>query len=47
MMNDYADLRDVVENLARRGMSEQALGGVLVGNYARIVKGAMAQAART
>ena len=42
MMNDYADLRDVVENLLKRGLGESLLQGVFVGNYARVVKGAMA-----
>jgi len=41
MMNDYDDLRDVVENLLKRGVSESVLHDVFVGNYARIVKKAM------
>lgn len=43
MMNDYADLRDVVDNLARRGLDEATLNGIFIGNYARIVKAAMTQ----
>ena len=41
MMNDYADLRDVVENLLKRGLSESLLQGVFIGNYARVLKSAM------
>ncbi|MBK8073882.1 MAG: membrane dipeptidase [Ramlibacter sp.] len=47
MMNDYADLRDVVDNLLKRGLKEEQLHGVLVGNYARIVKAAMSGATKT
>lgn len=41
MMNDYADLRDVIDNLGKRGISDAILHGVFIGNYARIVKAAM------
>lgn len=41
MMNDYSDLRDVIDNLARRGLGEALLHGIFIGNYARIVKQAM------
>lgn len=43
MMNDYTDLRDVVDNLARRGIDQATLDGIFIGNYARIVKAAMTQ----
>lgn len=42
MLDNYADLRDVVNNLTQRGLSEATLNGVLHGNYIRIVKAAMA-----
>ncbi len=45
MMNDYADLRDVVDNLGKRGLPDAMLHNLFVGNYARIVKKAMAGAA--
>jgi microsomal dipeptidase-like Zn-dependent dipeptidase len=41
MMNDYVDLRDVVDNLLQRGLDAATLQGVFIGNYARVVKGAM------
>ena len=44
MMNDYTDLRDVVENLAKRGLPQATLEDVFIGNYARIARAAMAQA---
>lgn len=44
MMNDYGDLRDVVDNLARRGIDEATLNGIFIGNYARIARAAMAGA---
>ncbi len=45
MMNDYSDLRDVVDNLQRRGVDAGTLDKVFIGNYARVVKRAMAGAA--
>ncbi|MDB5948035.1 MAG: Membrane dipeptidase [Ramlibacter sp.] len=45
MMNDYSDLRDVVDNLVKRGLPEAMLHGIFIGNYTRIVKQAMAGAA--
>jgi membrane dipeptidase len=45
MMNDYGDLRDVVDNLLKRGLPEATLQDVFVGNYARALKGAMGRAA--
>lgn len=47
MMNDYSDLRDVIDNLLKRGLSDAVLQNVFIGNYARIVKQAMNGAART
>jgi membrane dipeptidase len=41
VMNDYGDLRDVVDDLARRGLDEALLRGVFVENYARVVRQAM------
>ncbi len=41
MMNDYSDLRDVVENLQKRGLGDGVLQNVLIGNYARVLKQAM------
>jgi membrane dipeptidase len=42
VLNDYADLREVVNSLVKRGLSEDTLNGVLHGNYIRVVKAAMA-----
>jgi membrane dipeptidase len=44
-LTDYADLRDVADSLLKRGLAESALEGVLFGNYARVVKRAMAAGA--
>ncbi|MBC7603349.1 MAG: membrane dipeptidase [Ramlibacter sp.] len=41
ILSDYADLRDVADNLARRGLPDETLHNVFIGNYARIVKLAM------
>ena len=41
MMNDYVDVRDVEENLLKRGIPEATLQDVFVGNYARVVKTCM------
>ncbi|MDB5898421.1 MAG: Membrane dipeptidase [Ramlibacter sp.] len=38
MMNDYGDLRDVVENLLKRGVDAGVLQKVFSGNYARVLK---------
>jgi membrane dipeptidase len=46
MLNDYADLRDVVDNLQKRGLKESLLHDVFIGNYARVVKQAMNFAAK-
>jgi membrane dipeptidase len=47
MMNDYGDLRDVVDNLVRRGLPEATLNAVFTGNYTRIVRQAMNGARQT
>lgn len=47
MMNDYGDLRDVVDNLVRRGLPEATLNAVFTGNYMRIVRQAMNGAKQT
>lgn len=41
ILSNYVDLRDVADNLAKRGLSDTALDNVFIGNYARIVKAAM------
>ncbi len=41
LMTSYADLAEVANNLSQRGLSDAVLQGVLIGNYARIVKAAM------
>jgi membrane dipeptidase len=41
ILTNYVDLREVADNLVQRGMSEADLHGILIGNYARIVKQAM------
>ncbi len=41
ILSNYVDLRDVADNLVKRGMDEAQLQGVFIGNYARIVKAAM------
>lgn len=47
MLNDYSDLRDVVDNLGKRGLNDGLLHNVFIGNYARVVKQAMQGAAKT
>ncbi|MBI5276997.1 MAG: membrane dipeptidase [Burkholderiales bacterium] len=44
ILANYVDLREVADNLVQRGMSEAELHGIFIGNYARIVKQAMAGA---
>lgn len=46
VLSDYADLRAVADNLARRGMAEADLHKVCIGNYARVLKQAMGGADR-
>lgn len=45
LMTGYDDLREVADKLMQRGLSEAVLHNVFIGNYARIVKAAMAGAA--
>lgn len=47
VLNDYGDLRDVIDNLLKRGIDEATLHNIFIGNYARIVKAAMNGAAKT
>jgi membrane dipeptidase len=47
ILSNYVDLRDVADNLGKRGLAEATLNDILIGNYARIVKQAMNGAART
>jgi membrane dipeptidase len=42
VLTHYADLREVVENLAKRGLPDAALHNICIGNYARVLKKAMA-----
>jgi microsomal dipeptidase-like Zn-dependent dipeptidase len=42
-VNDYDDLRDVADDLVRRGVAEATLEQVFIGNYARVVRQAMAR----
>jgi microsomal dipeptidase-like Zn-dependent dipeptidase len=42
VLNRYADLRDVANTLVRRGMPAAVLQEVCIGNYARVLKKAMA-----
>jgi membrane dipeptidase len=44
VMNDYTDLRDVVDHLLQRGMAADALQQVFIGNYTRVVRQALAGA---
>ncbi len=41
VMTRYADLREVVNNLAKRGLPEATLNNICIGNYARALKKAM------
>jgi len=41
ILSNYVDLRDVADNLGKRGLGEAALESIFIGNYARIVKQAM------
>lgn len=45
ILSNYVDLRDVADQLVQRGVPEAALQGIFIGNYARIVKRVMEQAA--
>ncbi|MDB5881127.1 MAG: Membrane dipeptidase [Ramlibacter sp.] len=41
IMSEYTELREVVERLAKSGLSEAALNNICIGNYARVLKQAM------
>lgn len=43
MMNDYTDLRKVVETMQARGVPEVRMRKLAIGNYARVLKAAFAQ----
>jgi microsomal dipeptidase-like Zn-dependent dipeptidase len=43
-MNDYTDLRKVVETMQARGVPEVRMRKLAIGNYARVLKAAFAQA---
>lgn len=45
VLASYADVREVVNQLVRRGMPEAVLQDICMGNYARVLKAAMAQRA--
>lgn len=45
ILSSYVDLREVADQLVRRGLAEAAVHDVFIGNYARLVKAAMAGAA--
>ena len=46
ILSNYVDLREVADNLAKRGLAESTLNDIFIGNYARIVKAAMNGAAK-
>ena len=45
ILSNYVDLREVADQLVRRGLAEGAVHDVFIGNYARLVKAAMSGAA--
>ena len=47
ILSNYGDLRDVIDNLLKRGIDEATLHNIFIGNYARIVKATMNGAAKT
>jgi membrane dipeptidase len=47
ILSTYAHLREVGDNLVRRGLDEGTLQGIFIGNYARIVRQAMQGATST
>jgi membrane dipeptidase len=47
IMSEYTELREVADNLVKRGMSEAALQNICIGNYARALKLAMNGASKT
>ena len=44
ILSSYVDLREVADDLARRGLDDATLDNVFIGNYARVVKQAMSGA---
>jgi membrane dipeptidase len=44
LIEDFADMRKVVEILLKRGVEEKVLRGICIENYARCLKGAMQEA---
>ena len=47
ILSNYVDLREVADNLVKRGLGEGTLNNIFIGNYARVVKQAMNGAAKT
>ena len=47
ILSNYVDLREVADNLGKRGLPEATLNNIFIGNYARIVKLAMNGATKT
>jgi membrane dipeptidase len=47
VLSTYGHLRDVADNLVRRGLPEASLHDIFIGNYTRIVRQAMQGAGRT
>jgi microsomal dipeptidase-like Zn-dependent dipeptidase len=41
LIDDFGDMRKVVEILLKRGVDENVVRGMCIGNYARCLKGAM------
>lgn len=41
LIDDFGDMRKVLEILSKRGVEEKALQAICIGNYARCLKGAM------
>ncbi|MEO7393023.1 MAG: membrane dipeptidase [Ramlibacter sp.] len=46
ILSNYVDLREVADNLGKRGLAESTLNNIFIGNYARVVKQAMNGAAK-
>jgi membrane dipeptidase len=42
LMTGYDDLRAVVDNLLKRGISEELLRGIFFDNYARVLRASLA-----
>jgi membrane dipeptidase len=41
IVGNYVDLREVADDLGKRGLPDATLHGIFIGNYARIVRQAM------